>query len=111
VAETPEAKKRKVVTAVFPDRDLPFIRLLAQKCVRAGDNVIALLASTSGPTSLVFAQSSGQPFDMGALMKEASAMLGGRGGGGKDLAQGGTAESRAADPVLAEVRERLQAAD
>ena len=111
VAEAPDAKKRRVVTAVFPDRDLPFIRLLAQKCVRAGDNVIALLASTSGPTSLVFAQSSGQPFDMGALMKEASAKLGGRGGGGKDLAQGGTAESRAADRVLAEVRERLQAAD
>ncbi len=107
VAETPVANGRKVVIGVFADHDLPFIRLLAQKCTRTTDNVIALLASTSGHTALVFAQSAGQPFDMGGLMKEALAKLGGRGGGNKDLAQGGTAESRPVEPVLAEVREKL----
>jgi alanyl-tRNA synthetase len=109
VAEAPVASGRKVLTGVFPDRDLPFIRLLAQKCTRAADNVVALMASTSGPTSLVFAQSAGQPFDMGGLMKEALAKLGGRGGGGKDLAQGGSAESRPVEPLLAELREKLRA--
>jgi len=107
VAETPVANGRKVVIGVFADHDAPFIRLLAQKCTRASDNVIALLASTSGQTALVFAQSAGQPFDMGSLMKEALEKLGGRGGGSKDLAQGGTAESRPVEPVLAEVREKL----
>jgi alanyl-tRNA synthetase len=111
VAETPVAKGRRVVTGAFADRDLPFVRLLAQQCTRMADNVIALLASTRGSTTLVFAQSPGQPFDMGALMKEALARLGGRGGGGKDLAQGGTAESKAVEPVLAEIKEKLQAAD
>jgi alanyl-tRNA synthetase len=109
VAETPIVNRRKVVTGVFTDRDLPFIRLLAQKCTRVAGNVVALLASTSGQTSLVFAQSPGQPFDMGALMKEALAKLGGRGGGSKDLAQGGTAEAKPVEPMLAEAREKLSA--
>jgi alanyl-tRNA synthetase len=107
VALAPEANGRKVVTDVFADRDLAFIRLLAQKCARAAGNVIALLGSTAGPSSLVFAQSAGQPFDMGALMKEALARIGGRGGGGKDLAQGGSADPRPLEPVLAEIAERL----
>jgi len=109
--QTPVVNGRKVVTGVLADRDQLFIRLLAQKCARGAHNVIALLASTQGPTALVFAQSAGQPFDMGALMKEALAKLGGRGGGGKDLAQGGIAEPKAVEPVLAEIRDRLQATD
>jgi alanyl-tRNA synthetase len=108
VADTPVTNGRKVVIGVFPERDLPFIRLLAQKCTRGTDNVVALLASTAGPAALVFAQSPGQPFDMGGLMKEVLAKLGGRGGGSKDLAQGGT-ECMEVELVLAEVRSKLLA--
>ena len=106
VDEAPATNGRKILTAAFADRDLAYIRLLAQKCTRGADNVIALLASTSGPTALVFAQSPGQPFDMGGLMKEVLAKLGGRGGGTKDLAQGGT-ECKEIGPVLSEVGQRL----
>ena len=108
LAETPAGDGRKVVTGVFADRDPEFVRLLARKCTSGAENVIALLASTSGATALVFAQSPGQPFDMGILMKEAVANLGGRGGGGRDLAQGGTAEVREVEPVLGEIRKRLR---
>jgi alanyl-tRNA synthetase len=110
LAATPLADGRKIVTGVFADHDLPFVRLLAQKCTQAADNVVALLASTSGQTSLVFAQSPGQPFDMGALMRVALAKLGGRGGGSKDLAQGGIAEAKPVEPVLAELSAKLSAA-
>jgi len=48
-----------------------------------------LLGSEAGQISLVFAQSKGMPFDMGALLKETLAKLGGHGGGSKDMAQGG----------------------
>jgi alanyl-tRNA synthetase len=52
--------------------------------------VIALLGSRDGDMArLVFARSSDAPGDMNALMKEACAMLDGRGGGKPDLAQGG----------------------
>jgi alanyl-tRNA synthetase len=93
---------RKVITRVFSDRDLPFIKLLAQKLTRLQPNAVALLGSRSGQPSLVFAQSEGLPFDMGALMKEALAKLGGRGGGSKDMAQGGPTDIRQMGTVLVE---------
>ncbi len=109
VADAPVANGRKVMIGLFPDRDQAFIRLLAQKCTRETGNVVALLAGiTDGPAALVFAQTPGQPFDMGTLMKDALAKLGGRGGGGKDLAQGGT-ESKEVEPTLQEIRSRLLA--
>jgi alanyl-tRNA synthetase len=89
LTETPEANGRKLVVRTLADRDLDFVKLLAQKLTRLSPNAVTLLATTSPQPSLVFAQSAGQPFDMGALMKETMAKLGGRGGGTKDLAQGG----------------------
>jgi len=89
LAETPEANGRKLIVRTLADRDLNFVKLLAQKLTRLSTHAVALLATTSPQPSLVFAQSAGQPFDMGALMKETMTRLGGRGGGSKDMAQGG----------------------
>ena len=58
---------------VYPDRDLNFISLLAQRITRLEANVIALLAATLGTPALVFAHLRTQSFDMGALMKESLA--------------------------------------
>jgi alanyl-tRNA synthetase len=79
----------QVITQFFPDRDALFIKLLAQKLTAGKSTVIALLASGAGQPTLVFAQSPGQKTNMGQLMKEAMAQLGGRGGGSADMAQGG----------------------
>ena len=88
LADATESHGRRIVVRTLSDRDLNFVKLLAQKLTRLSPIVIALLA-TASPPSLVFAQSPGQPFDMGALMKETMTKIGGRGGGSKDLAQGG----------------------
>jgi hypothetical protein len=65
LAEAGEAPVR-IVSHVFTDRELSFIKLLAQKLVRSGGTpVVALLASTLPPISVVFAQSAGGAFDMG----------------------------------------------
>ena len=93
LAETPETHGRKLVVRTFSDRDLAFLKLLAQKLTRQFPAAIALLATDSPQPALVFAQSVGQPHDMGALLKETMAKLGGRGGGSKDLAQGGVPQS------------------
>jgi len=79
----------QVVTAVFPDRDATFIKLLAQKLTASRPEVVALLACGGNQPALVFAQSPGMKSNMGQLMKEAMTKLGGRGGGSADMAQGG----------------------
>jgi len=106
--ETPEDKGRSIVIRMFSDRDLTFVKLLAQKLTRSSPNAVALLATTSDQPALVFAQSSGQPFDMGALMKTALAQLGGRGGGSKDMAQGGPAQVDSIGSVLNELAVQLR---
>jgi alanyl-tRNA synthetase len=109
LAETAEANGRKLIVRAFADRDLNAIKLLAQKLTRLSTNAVALLATTSPQPALVFAQSPGQPFDMGSLMKETMAKLGGRGGGSKDMAQGGVPDANGVQAVLTEIAQRLSA--
>ncbi len=101
----------RVVRASFVDRDAIFIKLLAQKLTAGQTEVVAFLASGVGQPTLVFAQSPGQKFNMGQLMKEAMAELGGRGGGSADLAQGGLPageELENVEKVLYRTAENLQ---
>jgi alanyl-tRNA synthetase len=107
LAETTESNGRKIVVRTFSDRELSILKLLAQKVTHLSSNAVALLATTSPQPSVVFAQSAGQPFDMGALMKEAMAKLGGRGGGSKDMAQGGVVNIDAIQSALSGVVEKL----
>ena len=104
LAETSESGGRKLILRVFSDREMNSLKLLAQKLIRQAPNVVALLGSTAPQPSLVFAQSSGQPFDMGALMKNVMSKHGGRGGGSKDMAQGGLSNADRIDPALADAK-------
>jgi alanyl-tRNA synthetase len=106
LAETPEDHGRKLIVHTFTDRDLNFLKLLAQKLTRQSP-AVALLATDSPQPALVFAQSAGQPHDMGALLKETLAKLGGRGGGTKDLAQGGAPQSAGLPAALAVAAQTL----
>jgi alanyl-tRNA synthetase len=108
LAETPESNGRKVVVRTFSDRELGALKLLAQKLTRLAPNVVALLATTSPQPSVVFAQSAGQPFDMGALLKETLAKLGGRGGGSKDMAQGGVGKADGLDDAMKETGAKIR---
>ena len=109
LAETPETSGRRIVVRTLSDRDLSFLKLLAQKLTRLSPNAVALLAATSPQPSLVFAQSAGQPFDMAALLKETMTKLGGRGGGSKNIAQGGIANADGIDAALNAVAAKLAA--
>jgi len=103
LSETPAASGRKVIVRVWKDRDLAFVKLLAQKLTGRESGVVALLGSTLGQPSLVFTQSPGLPFDMGTLLKTTVASLGGRGGGNKDLAQGGVPNGAGLEEALSGV--------
>jgi alanyl-tRNA synthetase len=108
VSEAPERSRVRVVRKRFNDCDLAYIRLLAQRIARQ-PNAVALLACTQPQPSLVFAQSLGAAFDMGAFMKEAMASLGGRGGGAHDLAQGGAPAGADLDAALDAALARIPA--
>ena len=107
--ETPESNGFHLVIRTFPDRDLEFIKLLAQKLARAnGKRALALLGAGEGSPALVFAQTAGLPYDMGALMKEALAASGGRGGGTRDMAQGGLASVDLLGAALERAKAKLK---
>jgi alanyl-tRNA synthetase len=96
----------KVVQEVFTDRDLSFIKLLAQKLTKF-PGLLVLLGSTASPAAVVFARSSDIEADVSAMMKEAMATVGGRGGGSKDLAQGGVPDSSRVASLLDHIASQL----
>jgi alanyl-tRNA synthetase len=98
----------KLVLHIFSDRDMSFLKLFAQKLTRLEASTVALLGTTSPQPALVFAQCSGQNNDMGALMKEIAGRFGGRGGGSKDMAQGGIADSSQVEAALADARASVE---
>jgi alanyl-tRNA synthetase len=107
LAETPESNGRKLIVRTYSDRDMNFVKLLAQKLTRQAANAIALLATTSPQPALIFAQSAGQPHDMGKMLKEVLTKLGGRGGGSKDMAQGGISSAAGVEAAISEVAKDL----
>lgn len=105
-AESLQSGSRKVVQQVFGDRDLTFVKLLAQKLSRY-QGVVALLGTTAGQPSIVLSRSQDVEVDVSALLKEALAAAGGRGGGTKDLAQGGIADGAKIPELLDQIRSKL----
>lgn len=101
------AGSSKVLAQVIRDRDLVFVKLLAQKLTQS-PGVVALLGAGAGQAALAFAQSPGLSNDMGALMKEAMAKLGGRGGGNKDMAQGGVPDAAKLEEAVREAAAKIK---
>jgi alanyl-tRNA synthetase len=89
------------VVKFFADRDLSFIKMLAQKLTKSA-KVVVLLGCGGAQPSIVFAQSPGLPHDMGALMKQTVQKLGTRGGGARDMAQGGAPDGASAEQAVRE---------
>jgi alanyl-tRNA synthetase len=107
--EVPETKGRRLVVRSFADRDINFAKLFAQKVVRTGVPAMALVASTMDPPSLVFSQSAGGSADMGALLKQVLASVGGRGGGSRDFAQGGVPAGTNVEQLLRQAAATIEA--
>jgi alanyl-tRNA synthetase len=97
----------KLVVQFFPDRDLTYIKMLAQKLTRNG-TTIALLGCGGPQPSLVFGQTAGLGNDMGALMKQTVQQLGTRGGGNRDMAQGGAPDQTSAEQALLQAAAALR---
>jgi alanyl-tRNA synthetase len=102
IASASEKNGRKLVKQVFADRDVVFVKLLAQKLSKHA-GVIVLVGTSLGQPTAILARAADVDLDAGVTMKEALASVGGRGGGSKDLAQGGVPDAA----KLAELIEKL----
>ena len=78
-----------VIAHIFTGRDAEFLKRVAH-FLMARPRTIALLGTRENDTArLVFARSTDASGDMNVLMREACALLDGRGGGKAEMAQGG----------------------
>jgi len=75
--------------AEFVKHDVEFIRKLAHALIAQPGTIALLGCRDKGTARLVFARSADAPGDMNVLMREACALLEGRGGGKPEMAQGG----------------------
>ena len=89
LGELRETGWHAVALRAWPDREMDALRKLAKQII-SRPGVVALLGSSGHKPALVFARSSDVPFDMSALVREAAARLGGKGGGSPDFAQAGS---------------------
>jgi alanyl-tRNA synthetase len=101
----------KIVKAAFDGRELEEVRILASKIVQTEPAVALLGTRDAGAARLVFARSSSLTQDMGRLLSDACHLLGGRGGGKPELAQGGGPAVEKLDQVIEIAAEKVIAGD
>ncbi len=105
LASAEQIRITPVVVRTFMDRDLDHIRLLARLIAEGGG--IALLGIGGTKAQLVFARATGLSYDMGVILRQAAAVVGGRGGGRPEAAQGGGPDGSRIEEALAHARMML----
>jgi len=91
---------RRVVRQVFLAEESAQAKMLAHALAKL-PLAVALLGVKGKPTALFFAQTSGGPSEMGSMLKQTVTKFGGKGGGGRDFAQGGGLEESRLEEALA----------
>ncbi len=86
--KAPEKNGRKVVRRIFSETEQREAKLAAH-ALSDQPSAIGLIGVKGNPATLFFSQSAGGPGNVGDLLKKTVARFGGKGGGGRDFAQGG----------------------
>jgi alanyl-tRNA synthetase len=89
IQEHPLQQGPRVVRRTFTDHDAAYLKLLASQLIAAAPRTCVLLAATQEePTRIVVAATADLKVDCGAMLREALARYGLRGGGSPGMAQG-----------------------
>lgn len=101
----------EIIRTVMQDEDAGSAREMAMK-LRDGGTRVVLFGIAGAKPALLFACSPGLDLDMGDMLRRSVELMGGRGGGGKDFAQGGGGDvgllEEALDGAVQAVREALE---
>ena len=100
--------KVRVIVAAFEDASPAYLTQLAARLVSEPDVAVFFGGRSGG--YIAFAQTKGSSEDMGALLREALRVFPGKGGGGKDFAQGALADPSQIDAVLAKAKQSVTGA-
>ena len=100
----------RVICRVLGGYDSGNMRYVAQR-VTEQPGVVALLAVTDPSPQFCFVRSQDVACDMGALLHQAAAPFGGRGGGRPHAAQGGNVAAEDLGKLLDDARRRLESPD
>lgn len=96
-----------VVRRVFDEGDAASLRETATRIRDLGGKIV--LFGLAGPApALVFGRSPEIPLDMGQIMKACASIIGARGGGAKDFAQGGGGDGSRVGEALEEAERRIR---
>jgi alanyl-tRNA synthetase len=109
LAEAIQVGDFKLVRATFDGRELEEVRWLASKITEAEPAVALLGTKEAGAARLVFARSASLDQNMGQLLGAACHVLGGRGGGRPELAQGGGPAAAKLEAAIQSAAEKLLA--
>ncbi len=108
-AAAPEVKGVKLVVASFEGRDPAILTTLA-KGIREKGRAVALLGSRAEKATLLFSASDGIAIDLREAMKEACAVMGGKGGGRPNHVQGGATDGAKLAEAIERARSMVHAA-
>ena len=97
----------RFISKIYSDRDAAYAKLIARQLVAAAANIIAAIGSASGQPTVILAGSRDANVDCGAILKQVLAEFGGRGGGARDMAQGGVPDAGKLADVIARMREHI----
>jgi len=106
-APTGSAGGFDLVKRLFAEGDAKGLRETATKIRESGKKIVLFGLGGASP-ALIFACSSEIPLNMGEIMKSAASVMGARGGGGKDFAQGGGGEGALAAKALDEAERKIK---
>lgn len=108
-APTGSAGGFDIVKRLFEEGEAASLRETATRIRDLGGKIV--LFGLAGPApALLFGRSPDVPLDMGQLMKACAPLIGARGGGGKDFAQGGGGDGARVAEALEEAERRIREA-
>ena len=79
----------KIIQELFEDEETEFLKLVIQALHEQGPVIALLGCHRSGQANLIFSQAESSPCDLRNLLAESCKLIEGKGGGSRNLAQGG----------------------